>query len=39
MLSILARVSPMALGLYGDLVENTPTFLPSSRGGFTFAFV
>jgi hypothetical protein len=38
-LSSLASVSPIGFGLYGDLVENTPTLLPFSRGGFTFAFV
>ena len=38
-LSSLASVSPIGFGLYGDLVDNTPTLLPFSRGGFTFAFV
>jgi hypothetical protein len=33
-LSSLASVSPIGFGLYGDLVENTPTLLPFSRGGF-----
>ena len=37
--SILARDKPMLLGLYGDLDENNPTFLPFSRGGLTLAFV